>query len=96
MSKKSIDSAEVKKTVTAVGASSRQISSFTSEAPKKVSTTGKTIIESENAINTLNFIGKSTKEVITESRKIASKIIFNVSMVALIFIVLNTIFFIFV
>ncbi|UBZ07260.1 hypothetical protein LDL76_00775 [Salegentibacter mishustinae] len=92
---KTMEFSTVKKTVASVSTSSKQISSYTTETSKKVVAAGKKTAESEKVKNTVNFLGNSTKEVLSESRKIASNVIFNVSIVALIFLALNSIFIIY-
>ena len=92
---KTMESATVKKTVATVSTSSKQISSYTAEASKKAVAAGKKTAESEKVKSSVQFLGNSSKEVLTESRKIASNVIFNVFMVALIFLSLNSIFMIY-
>ena len=89
---KAAESGTVKKTVAIVSSSSRQLSSYSTEASKKAIAAGKKTTESEKVKNTINFVGTSSKEMFSESKKIASNVIFNVSMVAFTFLALNTIF----
>lgn len=93
--KKTMESATVKKTVATVTTSSKQFSPYTTETSKKVVAAGKKTVESEQLKNSVNFLGNSTKEVLSESRKIVSNVMFNVFMVALIFLALNSIFMIY-
>lgn len=95
VSNKTLQSEMVKKTISVAGTSSKKVSSFTHIASGKVMEGGKKIVKSEKTQKAISYLGASSKEVISESRKIASTVVFNVSIVAFLFFSVNTIFIIY-
>lgn len=74
----------VKKTITTI-ASSKEVSELTD----KVISAGK---ESKTVKKAINFLGAPTKELISEGKKVASSVFLNVSIVALLFFLVNAIY----
>lgn len=95
VSNKTMASEMVKKTISVAGTSSKKVSSFTHIASCKVMEGSEKIVKSEKTQNAISYLGASSKEVISESRKIASNVVFNVSIVAFLFFSVNTIFMIY-
>ena len=81
-----------KKTVSAIQSSSYGISKFTTETSAKVVAASKKAVKSNDVKNAVNYLGSSSKQVFTESKKIASNVLLNVSLVAIIFFSINAIF----
>lgn len=93
--KKTVESDMVKKTISVVGVSSKDIFTFTTSTTKSAVAAGKNTIESEKVKKAINYVGATSMEVISESKKIASNVIFNVSIVAILFFSINIIFMIY-
>ncbi|CAM4170988.1 hypothetical protein [Gillisia hiemivivida] len=93
--KKTVESDMVKKTISIIGVSSKDISTFTNVTTKSAIAVGKKTIESERVKKAINYVEASSREVISESKKIASNVIFNVSIVAILFFSVNIIFMIY-
>ena len=89
------DSKTFKKTIDTVKSSSKEVTKYTKDTSDKVFAAGQKTIQSDATRNAINYLGTSSREVLSESRKIATNVLINVTIVAAIFFTVNTIFIIY-
>jgi len=84
------DSKIIKKTIDVVNSSS--VGKYVKISSDKILAVGQKTIQSDATRNAISYLGASSREIITESKKIATNVLLNVTIVAAIFFVVNAIF----
>lgn len=80
------------KSVSAIHRSSSELLKSTKNTSAKMVAAGKKAVNSNDVKNAMNYLGSSSIQVLTESKQIASNVLLNVSIVAIIFFSINAIF----